>query len=130
MVVFPPPGQAAIPGRPGGPGTGGTSPAPSDRSEKPRPYWTQGRVKPPKPKNVRFSQDILPVLVRECQACHATGSGKGFPLNEPQVVIAYFKKAGFSRFAISCEEAGGMFGKVDPKTFQLFQVWVKEGCRE
>ncbi|NLI77468.1 MAG: hypothetical protein GX442_13630 [Candidatus Riflebacteria bacterium] len=130
VVVFPPPGMAATPGRTGDPRTGGPSPAPPDRSEKPRPYWTQGRVKPPKPKNVRFFQDILPVMVRECQACHTTGTGKGFPLNDPQMVIGYFKKAGFSRFAIDCEEAGGMFGKVDPKTFQLIQVWVKEGCRE
>lgn len=130
VVVFLPPGQAATPGRPGGPGTTGTSLTQPDRGEKPRPYWTLGRNKPPKPKNLRFYADIQPIMARECMTCHTTGTGKGFPLNEPPVLIAYFKKVGFSRFVLECDEGGRMFGKVDPKTIMMIQAWVKEGCRE
>jgi|GEM_PF-3394681 len=100
-----------------------------EKGSRVRPLLTISK-KPPKPMNIKFYQDLLPVMVKECHGCHTTGSGRGFPLNDPLILISYFKKAGFDRFAQACEEGRGMAEKVDPKTYQLLQIWVKEGCKE
>ncbi len=93
------------------------------------PFWTLHK-RPPKPSNLTYFKDVLPMIVKKCLACHTTGTGKYFPLNDPKIVIPYFRKAGTDRFEQFLQEGGGMFGLVDPADAELIKIWVMEGCRE
>ncbi len=93
------------------------------------PAWWTKVSKPGRPQPA-FFKDILPVMVKECMPCHTSGTGKYFPLNDPQTVIRYFKNDGLGRFEQFMEDGGGMAGKVAPKTARLIHVWVVDGCRE
>lgn len=70
------------------------------------------------------------MVVKKCLACHTSGSGKYFPLNDPRMVVGYFRKAGMGRYEQFAAEGGGMFGVVDPADTELLQIWVGEGCKE
>ncbi len=137
VVVFPPP--KTDPGRPpagtppgpavgGSPVAGGSPAAGGEGSGRVRPYWTM--TKKQRMTNLSFYQDILPVMVKECLPCHTTGTGKYFPLNDPVVVLAYFRKAKLDRFMSFCDEGGGMAGKVDPHTIKMLQMWIMFGGKE
>lgn len=93
-----------------------------------KPAWT--RVNKNKRMELSFYNDIYPVIISECMDCHTNGSGKYFPLNNPEVLLTYFRKAKLDRFISFCEEGGGMFGKVKPETINMLQMWVMTGCKE
>lgn len=97
-------------------------------SQKEPAWWTKVK-KPARPQPTYF-RDILPVMVKECLPCHTDGTGKYFPLNDPQTVIRYFKQGGLARFEQFLEEGGGMAGKVAPQTAKMIHIWVVDGCRE
>lgn len=100
----------------------------SEKTPKEAPFWTK-IAKPSRPQP-KFFTDILPVMVKECLPCHTDGTGKYFPLHDPQTVIRYFKQGGLARFEQFLEEGGGMAGKVSPQTAKLIHVWAVDGCRE
>jgi len=148
--VFPPPVMAnqstdAAKPQAGAPGQGGTfvnSTVVDPRSMIPKvpagaagdrpgttPFWTLHQ-RPVKPSNLAYHKDILPMIVKKCLTCHTSGTGKYFPLNDPKIVIAYFRKAGTGRFEQFLAEGGGMFGLVDAADAELIKIWVDEGCRE
>ncbi|HEY9070996.1 MAG TPA: hypothetical protein VIV61_12130, partial [Candidatus Ozemobacteraceae bacterium] len=91
-------------------------------------WWT--KVKKPARPQPTFFKDLLPVMVKECLPCHTDGTGKYFPLHDPQTVIRYFKNGGLGRFEQFLEDGGGMAGKVAPETAKLIHIWVVDGCRE
>lgn len=95
----------------------------------PSPAWANYR-RPPKPKNLGYFKDVLPMMGRACLACHSSGGGKYFPLNDPKIVISYFKQGGTDRFMQFLEPGNGMYGVVAPSDAELLQIWVKEGCKE
>lgn len=105
-----------------------TAEAGTAASQKDPAWWTKVK-KPARPQPTYF-KDILPVMVKECLPCHTDGTGKYFPLNDPQSVIRYFKQGGLARFEQFLEEGGGMAGKVAPQTAKLIHIWVVDGCRE
>jgi hypothetical protein len=133
VVIFSPPGLAnptrsaagaasAAPSEGNPPSSGGES------SGRVRPHWTM--TKKQRMTNLSFYQDILPVMVKECLPCHTTGTGKYFPLNDPVVVLAYFRKAKLDRFLSFCDEGGGMAGQVNPNTIKMLQMWMMFGAKE
>ncbi len=109
-------------------GSGDTAVTAAPDTAKEPAWWT--KVKKPARPQPTFFKDILPVMVKECLPCHTDGTGKYFPLHEPQTVIRYFKNGGLVRFEQFLEDGGGMAGKVAPETAKLIHIWVVDGCRE
>lgn len=93
------------------------------------PQWIFFK-RPPKPKNLSFYKEILPIMVRECMPCHTGGKGKYFPLNDPKVLLPYFRKGGMDRLMQFVEPGNGMAGVISSGTLQMLQIWAKEGFKE
>lgn len=128
--VFPPPGEAgALPETTLGAGVSEITAGSRTMDTLKEPSWWTKVKKPARPQ-VAYFKDILPAMVKECLPCHTAGTGKYFPLNDPQTVIRYFKQGGLARFEQFLEEGGGMAGKVAPQTAKMIHIWVVDGCRE